>query len=178
MLFTTKGSGQVPDPQDALATAYHEAGHAAVLLHFEIPFSSVSVVASGDADGRIRHPSPMMIGESRRARQTAARQLILVAYAGMQAQRLVDSAAQDFHGAYDDENALWLSKEYCAMRGCSWVGDPFHIAYLERLRKEAGRLVRGLRWRIDTIARTLMVHETLTGDQVRALFAIRGGQDR
>ena len=155
-------------PAALLATAYHEAGHVVVAAHFGLPITDVTIVPSGDALGKATHPSPLMLDleGTAAARRRAAREMIVAAYAGLAAQRLVEPQAPDFHGSADEENAMCLSQKYAVLpRNCGFVGDEAHEAYLEKLRGEAKRLVRRLRMAIDALARELLGRKTIPGGE-------------
>ncbi len=160
-------------PVAPLATAYHEAGHVVVAAYFGLPTTDVTIVPSGDAFGMATHPSPLMLDlgseGTAAARRSAARDMIVASYAGLAAQRLVDTQAPDFHGHGDEEGAMDLSRTYAVLprSGC-FVGDEVHEAYLARLRGEAERLVRRLRTAIQALARALLSRKTIPGDEAVA----------
>lgn len=170
--FTTEASRE----RDAslLGTAYHEAGHAVVSLYLGLPIYEVTIVKQGDANGSVTHPSPLMLDLGwavGRERRKAARQMILGCYAGLHAERLLACDAPGFHGAADDENAFDLSREYrVTPRHCGFIGDEYHAAYLERLRKESGRLVRALRVPIEKLAKELMRRKTVRHEDVEKVI--------
>lgn len=149
-------------------TAYHEAGHYAVLEHFGLPVSSITIEPARDYLGAVEHPTPYMIDmpPTRRERRAVARQMIVTAYAGLEAERLVDPNADPRQSEADDENAFWLSREFGVFpSSVSYVGDDTHLAYLRRLRGDARRLVRRLRPEIDRIAARL---DAVAPDEDRA----------
>jgi hypothetical protein len=146
-------------------TAYHEAGHKAVFEHFGLPVTSTTIEPDDDYLGAVEHPTPygLDMPPNRRERRTVARQMMLAAYAGLEAERLVNPTADPDQSAQDDENAFWLSREFCVFpKGCSYVGDDAHLAYLESLRREARRLVARLYPEIDYIATHLLAAELRT----------------
>jgi hypothetical protein len=94
--------------------------------------------------------------------------MILSAYAGNPAERLIDPTAPDFHGAADDDGAFSLSCDYHVFprrRSVGFVGDDIHMAYLGRLKREARRLVSMLRTPIEKLAEALLERTTLTGKE-------------
>jgi hypothetical protein len=108
----------------------------------------------------------------KRERRMVARQLILGAYAGLAAHRLVQPDAPDSHGAIDQENAFWLSRTYGVQpRRLSLVGDTRHWEYLSRLQKEAHHLVLQLQVAIARLADELLSRTTLTGAEAEAVVA-------
>jgi hypothetical protein len=99
-----------------------------------------------------------------------ARQLILMAYAGMAAERLVDPDAPDCHGASDERNAFQLSRTYRVQpRHLSFVGDAQHWEFLGRLQNKARGLVLRLRAPIARLADELLSRTTLTWLEVEAV---------
>lgn len=163
-----------PASPSPLARAYHEAGHVVVATYFGLPTTDVTIVRDGDALGMVKHPPPLMLdlGEARVgvARRQAARQMIIASYAGLAAERLVDARAPDFRGAADDANAMQLSREYAVLpRHCGFVGDDLHLDFLERLRRDAGRLVKRLRPALDVPAQELLRRKTIPGDDAAAI---------
>jgi hypothetical protein len=149
----------------ALHTALHEAGHACMLLFFGLPFGRVTVLPGVDSLGEIDHPGPMGIEHSGvRERTAIARQIVLVAKAGLQAQQLVDPYATVEQWASSDyQNAFEVSREYRIFRGLDYFGSPTHFKRLERLEVEARRLVRKrLRPAIELLAGVLMERLSLT----------------
>ncbi|HEY4393211.1 MAG TPA: hypothetical protein VGP64_04080 [Polyangia bacterium] len=162
----------IAERTELTATAFHEAGHAIVAVYFGIPPTSVSIVPAADGSaGRMCHPSPLIFeAESRRDRRSLVRQMILVSYAGIGAQRLVEPEAPEWQAENDFANAFELSREHAVLpRGCSWVGDEAHGAYLDRLRRESARLVRRLAVPISFFAEALLVAHEMSGADASAL---------
>jgi hypothetical protein len=152
-------------------TAYHEAGHAVVHLYFGLPIAKVSIVAAKDAPGHVAHPDPLMLEcgvyEETGLVKQVARQMIIGAYAGIEAQRLVQPCAQEGHAESDFDMAFTLSQEFGVFpRHMSQVGDELHLNYLDRLRQRARGLVRGrLRGAIEALAAALVDQSTLSQEQ-------------
>ena len=169
------------DPDALRATAYHEAGHAVAEVVQGLSVSSASIVADADDDSLGRCYSPPVLGyefNSAREQRQVARASIVGCYAGVEAQRLVDPAPADFHGQADDEQAFAVSREYAVLpRSCEFVGDDAHMAYLERLRREARRLVRKHRRAVEAVAEALLQHETLDGVDIEAIVESVEGPD-
>jgi hypothetical protein len=156
-----------------LAIAYHEAGHAIVCLTRNIGFDSVTIVPKGTSLGACVHPSVLGFDTSSRTeRRGIARDCILVSYAGIHAQSLVDPNPKPYLGSIDDKNAFGLSREYGVFpRRMSFVGDDNHLAFLERLRDEAGRLVGRYRVVIEVLAKALMDEKTMDEKRAREVVA-------
>ncbi|MGO9665730.1 MAG: hypothetical protein ACLP66_20765 [Polyangia bacterium] len=162
------------EPWEFKATAYHEAGHAVLMAYFGLGFSDVTIApdAERDSDGHITHPSPLGYEgcDGKRERRAVARQLILMAYAGVAAERLIQPDAPDYHGASDEENAFQLSRTYGVQpRHLSFVGDAQHWEFLGRLQNEARGLVLRLRAPIAKLADELLSRTTLTWAEVEAV---------
>lgn len=159
--------------EQLLATAYHEAGHAVVNLHFRLPIEEVSIIRKGDRLGVMVHLRPEMLEVPRREYRTIARQIILGCYAGLHAQRLVDPEPHPDHGKDDVRDACQLSREYLVLpRRYSAIGDDEHMAFLERLNRQARNLVRQLRKPISVLAARLLKRRRMSGKECeRALSA-------
>jgi len=160
-----------------LGTAYHEAGHAVADTVLGLHVTNVEIVRRKDTLGRSSSLGILRYeGGSRREQRSIARDAIISAYAGVEAQRLVETP-EVYADDADRNNAFWLSRTYCVMpRNCSYVGDDSHVAYLERLRTEAKRLVRREWTKIEAVATELLAKRKLTGDRVREICArVTGG---
>lgn len=146
-------------------TAYHEAGHIVAHLHFGLPINSATILPTQDYQGAVAHPSPMMINISGgKERKAVVRQMIIAYYAGYQAERIYEPRASADYSREDDYLAFELSRQYGVFpRGCSFVGDEVHDAYLDRLKGEADRLVRGNWGRVTLIAEALLERGHITG---------------
>ncbi|MCC7170380.1 MAG: hypothetical protein IT459_08025 [Planctomycetes bacterium] len=126
----------------------------------------------GDDRGLVLHCTPMMIDATRAGRKRIATRMILSAYAGLHAERLVDPNAPDWHAQHDHENARELSGEYGVYpRGVGFLFDEVHEQHLRRLDRKSRKLVHELRHQIDRLARELLVRQTMTGDEVEAFLA-------
>ena len=169
--------GTVPpeerQPWEIRATAYHEAGHAVVMLAFGLEINEVTISpdAERDSNGHISHPPPLgYTTSSMRDQRSLVRAMILSSYAGMEAERMVDPDAPDYHGAGDTETAFSLSRMYGVLpRRMEYVGDDAHWRFLDRLKSESRYLVRSLRGPIGRLADELLSKATLTGPEVDAL---------
>lgn len=158
-------------PEDLRATAYHEAGHAVVTFAQGLTIDTVSIIPAEDYNGICLEPSVLGYRfESWRDRRAIARALIVVCYAGMHAQRLVDPNAADWHGDGDESDAFQLSQNYEVLpRYCSWVGDDAHDRYLDRLRQEAKRLVMKHRTAIAALAEALLQEKEVDRSAAEAI---------
>ncbi len=145
------------------ATAFHEAGHAVVLLHFGLPFTEVTICPGAGSLGHITHPPPLGVEhQGARERRTIARRQILAAYAGLEAERLIAPDAPEACAEGDHDAAVELSRAHQVMpRGPVHVMDERHLKFLEGLRAESRRLVRRLCAPIERLAVALLAAETL-----------------
>jgi hypothetical protein len=171
----TGSATTVPQPTRAelTATAFHEAGHVVVGGHFDVPTTRVTIIPSSDgvSAGCMWHPPPLGFeADSRRDRRTRARAMILLAYAGLEAEKLVDPHAPEVHGENDRDNAFELSREHGVMpRRCDYVGDDAHQGYLEGLRRESAGLVRRFAQSIGLFAGKLLEVHEMDGHSATAL---------
>lgn len=157
---------------DRRSVAFHEAGHAVVAHHLDVPILQVSIRPSGRSLGRVTLLGVGMIDFGleplAKARTALARDQIVAWYAGLLAQRLVDPNASHENAKDDEERAIEVSKENGIYpREYRWFGDELHLAYLERFRRKARRLVRELRPQIEAFAEILMLKEVLAGRDLR-----------
>ncbi len=132
-------------PAEIEGTACHEAGHAVVCLALGMPFTELRVSPfRRNRPGGVLGPTPFFTEcENGRERRENARKSIIATYAGLPAERLVDPDAPERYGSSDDALALKNSIDYEVYpRYWERHGDAYHLAYLERLRREAKRLVR------------------------------------
>jgi ATP-dependent Zn protease len=158
--------------EELRATAYHEAGHAVITVVQGLTINKVSIVPGHDYNGICSQPGVAGYHYSnRREERSIARAIIIGLYAGMPAQRLVDPNPPAFHGQDDEDDAYELSRRHRVLpRHCDIEGDEYHLAYLERLRAEAQRLVRGHRWVIAKVAEELLQRQELDGAEAEELI--------
>jgi ATP-dependent Zn protease len=102
MIVSVGNAAAVAIPRRRAATAFHEAGHAVVAFHLRMPVRDVSILASGDAEGRVLHyafPSWFQpdIETGARAEKLIADR-VLIALAGREAERR-------FSGRYNNAGA-------------------------------------------------------------------------
>ena len=155
-------------------TAHHEAGHAVAVVVQGLMVESVTIKPGGESLGSCVHPGILMYEgmETRQAQRRAARQCIIVSYAGLQAEQLFHPDAPEECSRGDEENAWNLSKQFEVFpRKCTMIGDEAHCSYMERLRGEARRIVRTHRSAIAAVAEGLQEHETLSGQEVKEIVA-------
>jgi len=155
-------------------TAYHEAGHAAVLLVYDLPFDSVTIKptedSTGGSRGHILKPNPMMFEGGKRERNQIVRQYIVSAYAGFEAERCFDPNADEGLSEEDFSNAWNLPRDWdLPIKGCSYIGDEVYEQYLARQRQQARALVRKHWALVERLAQALLERETLSGEQAESL---------
>lgn len=151
-------------------TAIHEAGHLVVAMCFDLKVFPVTTAP--DAEGP--RPAPFSLDYETisgpcRARRKAARGAIIAAYAGLEAQMLVDPRPDPAVVEHDELEAWGLSREYEVFPpGCGHVGSDVHERYMDGLRTRASRLVRRKRLVIEALARELERRKSMSGDEVAA----------
>jgi len=153
------------------STAYHEAGHAvaAVLQDLTIEYSTINP----KKDSRGSTLSPNVLGyesSGKREQKSIARSCIIDSFAGFQAEKIYNPDADEGLSQDDENNAFWLSRTYCVFpRYMSHVGDDFHQDYLEKLRREANKLMRRHWGSVQAVADALLKYKTLNYNQVKAI---------
>jgi ATP-dependent Zn protease len=161
-------------PEEALrATAYHEAGHAVANLVQGLTVDRVSIIPGEGFNGRCRSPGALGYRFSNaRQRRAIGRAIIVACYGGIEAERFIDPGAPEYHA--DDDMAIALEQSRLLEvfpRYMRRVGDEWHMAYLERLRGEARRLVKRHRAAVAALAEELLCREELDGAQVEELLS-------
>ncbi len=155
------------------STANHEAGHAvaAVIQDLRIEYSTIKPTK----DSRGSTLSPGVFGyepSGKRAQKRTARANILKSFAGFQAERIFNPDADKRLSQDDENNVFWLSRTYCVFpRYMNHVGDDYHQDYLEKLRREANKLLRRHWESVQAVADALLEHKKLSYDQVQAIVS-------
>ncbi len=153
-------------------TAIHEAGHVVALYHLGLSMIRATIVPSEEDDywGLVIHPNYGGY-EYRNKRQKAAiiRDLIVVCYAGPEAERLIAPQCDQAGWEHDEDNA-WDFLREIPPRNCRHVGDVTFWSALDRLRRRARRLVLEHWSDVKRVAEALEAEKTLTGDQLWALL--------
>ncbi len=152
--------------------AYHEAGHAVVAILEGLHVKSVSIRrgSGGLSDSR----SFFVYGYHFRngwEKRMIARSCILGVLAGTAAEQQYSPEATETLSHDDFNQAFELSREFAVLpRSAKCIGDDAHLAYLERLQKEAARLVRK-NWRaVVAVAEALMEKKTLKAEELVLLI--------
>ncbi len=157
------------------STAYHEAGHAAALLVYGLPFDTVTIEETEDSRGHILKPSPMMFEVGKRKRNQIVRQYIVSTYAGFEAERHFDPDADEGLSQDDFNNAWNLPREWeLPIRGCSYVGDDVYERYLARQRQHARGLVRNHWNLVEILAKELLEFGSLSHEQAVQVSSKQG----
>jgi len=112
---------------------------------------------------------------TKRERRSIGRDCIISYYAGLEAQRNYNSAADDVNSLQDDEDAFEISRMYEVLpKKASYIGDDVHLRYLRRLRAEARKLVKREWPKIACLAEELLAGSgVMTRAEVETLFAAR-----
>jgi hypothetical protein len=77
------------------------------------------------------------------------------------------TAQKPKHGLQDEEDAFELSRQWGVLPpSCRCVGDNAHLAYLDRLRATARRLVNQYRVAVEKLAEELLRTRNLDGTPV------------
>lgn len=150
------------------STAIHEAGHAVAALACGLTVTAMTIVPNEDNWGSTIHGPLACYDDTKRERTAAVRVQAVICYAGYEAEKLYNPAADPDCSQCDNVTAFDGLRE-CPPRNCRCIGDEVYWAALERLRHKARRLVR-LHWtRIERVADVLLEQQTLTGPEVAAL---------
>jgi ATP-dependent Zn protease len=153
------------------AVCYHEAGHAVVRAHFQHAIDGATVVPNEEQNtlGCVTSQGLMLYDANVRRRVT--RESILSAYAGLEAEKLVNPDYDPDQSVSDFDLAFELLRKYPGrIRGCSYVGDDVYHARLEYYRKESAKLVRHLWPVIERVALALEERDTLTADEIYVIY--------
>jgi hypothetical protein len=157
-----------------VGTCWHEAGHAVAHIVQGLTIGEVNVIETDTTTGCCIHASPMMYDVSNsRERRAIARKCIVTLFAGMEAERLVDPDAPDHHADADQKEAFAVSVQYHVFpRVCRRVGDYAHLAYLDKLRIEARRLVKKHREQIELLAIELKARRRLSHEEAEQVIGL------
>ena len=159
------------------STAHHEAGHAVAAIVQGLTITYVTIKSDEDFLGACLHPSVLGYEFSgTREKKRIARECILTAYAGFQAEKIFNPQAEEWRAQNDEGNALFLSREFLVLpRQCSHIGDEAHLEFLAKLQLEAHKLVRRHWSSVSAVARVLLETKILTHDQVEEIIDLLNG---
>ncbi len=175
---------EISDPRslgERAGSAHHEAGHAVAHLVRKYPVLWIHIRVHDTYDtevwGESATPPPILVkgfADSQR-RHEMLQALVIGAYAGFEAERILDPSAPKIRGYHDFEAAQnYLDKYGHFHRGRM---RPPKI-YLRRCRAEARELVRRHWGAIQAVAKVLLEKGRLTGEEVGMIVnpLLRGGQ--
>jgi hypothetical protein len=159
-----------------LATAYHEAGHAAMAQSFGVPVYWATITEDDDRHGHVeRFDTPNQPHIS-----------LMISWAGPLAEWRVVRGPDQFEsyedGDGDFDKILRLSKQIAAGSGIFFtddcapeVAERFNRLIYNPLALYAQDKLYGELWpQVETLARALMECETLTGGEIEALLKRAG----
>jgi hypothetical protein len=153
--------------------AHHEAGHAAVDLHFEHQVDWLTIELGEDSAGNVsaghvqtdQKELDAMQYEDDQVRQVPFERHIMAALAGVIAQRkYAPESVVDDHGAEDRR----LARQYFDALGV-WEEEELQ-AYSHLLELRTTRLLERLWPRVQRLAAALLERRTLTGDEAKRVF--------
>lgn len=149
-----------------VASAYHEAGHAVMAHLCGQHLTQVEIIGDEEHSGsvsslRLRDEPEM--GEEPGLRTAAVEARILCVCAGIASEQMVTGTLDWDEGSEDVDAAVRL-----AMR---IVGDCERVlVYLEEAREHAEFVLRRHWAAVETLANALLLHRSMTGQQVRAIL--------
>lgn len=154
------------------STAHHEAGHAVVAVVLGITIKQVSIAPNEESLGNCIHPDVCQFGyRGAYSRRRIARDCIIVSYAGVEAEKIFDSKAEEWCSLEDEGNAFNLSREFSVLpRGCRCVGDEAHLEFLAKLQSEARRLVRKHWPAVEALADALIQKQRVSGEEASRII--------
>lgn len=147
--------------RDEMETAYHEAGHAVAALRLGLDFDGASIEPDHEAAslGRVAHAQVFTHLPTDHTEEDATRaveDVVVMALAGLPAQRLVNKDCDPRGAASDEADAAELLARY---------GNP---ARLPALRERARQLVLDNRVEVYRVAKVLQALETIDAIDVEA----------
>jgi hypothetical protein len=153
-------------------TAYHEAGHAVVHLHFSHPLKRITIKEEGDAAGYVSHHYPSRLVEQIDLDQiTPARRLrveeeIIGSYAGQFALRRLGVRKWRTGAGQDERDAAEL-----AWRVCGMENQRSGMAFMRWCKVRAEDLLaRDDIWAaIKALASSLLQRGTISGRDARRI---------
>lgn len=163
-------------------TAIHEAGHVVVehalgLALHEVVMTHDIVEQTGDY-GYCTSPNPAFGYEhaSRRERRATVRAAAIGCLAGLAAEHVFYGVPLDLdneNAGHDVQNVLDLVyRDELRVPRASYVGDDVTWAYINRLLREAARVVRRHRTEVQRVADELLKRGRLTGDDIAILLNV------
>jgi ATP-dependent Zn protease len=151
------------------ATAYHEAGHAVMMLHLGVRFRTVTIVPEEDSLGhvlkhKVRNFRPDIEMNARTL--FSIDQQIMCSLAGPAAEARFAGRYNRRGAKWDHDNAAKLV-DYLAGEG---AGE--YALYLRLYKLRAKNMVNSLHfWKqVQSVAQSLLNRQTMTGEEVRELL--------
>lgn len=129
--------------------------------------------------GRMTHRAPRGYdfgGSTARGQKRVARQLIIVCYAGFEAQLRFNPSASHEYSEIDYKDAFELDRDYNVIRWKPGQANDDPHASMLHLRDKARRLVKREWLTIEAIASRLLSQQTLYESEVKAIWAASRGE--
>lgn len=154
-------------------TAFHEAGHAVIGRVLGMTCGHATIVSDDDSSGHAITDDPLYIvghwydrGKYRGDElRSIFRGRIITYMAGAEAEREILGECT----VGDGDDRYWI--EDMAACGDAELPDDLWVRYEPRMRRQARRLIRKHRKKIERVALSLMEKETLTADEIDALMS-------
>jgi ATP-dependent Zn protease len=156
--------------------AYHEAGHAVVLLAFQFPVEAITIDREFYTDtpviAKILSQLPLLTVEEKRKK---VKQKIISIYAGVESEYILlglDPSHKSIYERIDEGLAIELSLAYKILPegGIDRPGDETHVEFLNRFRIEARRILVQNWGVVQALAEELLTKRTLAGDEVDSIY--------
>ena len=155
--------------------AYHEAAHAVACVVQDLSMKEVTI-EPGKIEGclgHITHHSPEgydFRGSRARGQKKVARQMVIVCYAGFEAQQRLNPSASDEHSQIDVNDASSLLNDYHVYNVKKFEENNNYIYdFIDKLRDEARRLVKREWSAIEAVASRLLEKRTLSELEVKSI---------
>ena len=154
-----------------LQIAYHEAGHAVTAIVLNLKIVTVTIERGEDSQGTCKVFGVMAYRYTNlRERKSIARDYILNSYSGFEAEKMFNPEADPGFSADDFEDAEDTSKTFAILPRKCFVGDEKHLAYLERFKIGARKLLRKSWPSVKAVAEAPMEGKTLTHEEVEQII--------
>jgi ATP-dependent Zn protease len=150
------------------ATAYHEAGHAVLRSHFDLPIRRVTIRCDRETAGKVEGKGALYLRgidiEITPAKQERIFRRIMVCLAGEVAQaKFSKRSVRNWHASSDHQKAADFALRVS--------GDDEGAALLLRWLMHRTKNMVEVRWpQIQKLASALLEREVLSGDEVRELI--------
>ena len=151
------------------ATAYHEAGHVVALIVQGLTFTSATIKPDEDtnSNGASRHPPVYgYYYDGMRDRRAMARKMAVASCAGYPAELLANPRADEALSEEDYDSVVDLIRDHGIGPRGGFIGDDATWAWIERLKREARKLVLANRQKVERVALLLLERETISMQDV------------